>query len=422
MADNKNILIGISGGIACYKIPFLIRLLIKKGYNVRVVATVNALEFVTPLTLRTLCGYEVYTDMFGKYNTSATEHISTAQWADCFVVAPATANIIAKMANGVADDVLSTTYLAYDKPVLICPAMNNNMYFSKSVQRNLKTLLQDGNIIIDSENGFLACGIDGKGRMAEVKEIARKIDEIFEKDKSKTSKTEQTCINDEPLCFEGKVVTITAGPTREKIDSVRFISNNSSGKMGVALAEEFLRLGAKVNLVIGPVSIDLPKSEKLNTVSVVSAEEMFNQATKYAECSDVIICAAAVADYTPEKTFVGKMKKKEDELHLNLVPTKDILKEIGKRKTDKQILVGFALETDNELENAKHKLKSKNLDFIVLNSLKDKGAGFEVDTNKITIIDRNEVVKTFPLKTKAEVSKDIIGIIKNLCEHNLSGR
>ncbi len=394
--EGKNILVGISGGIAAYKTPTLIRFLIKKGARVKVVATKNALEFVTTLTLQTLSDSKVYTDMFGEWNDTSTKHISLSEWADCFVVAPATANIIGKYANGIADDVLSTTLLAFKKTVFLCPAMNSVMYFNKSVQRNLNILRQDGIQIIDSEEGFLACGTSGKGRMEEPEIIVDKVEKFFAQN----------------LDFSNRVITITAGPTRERIDSVRFISNNSSGRMGVVIAEEFINRGANVNLILGPVSIDTPKNDRLNIVGVESAEDMYKQTLRYAQNSSIIVCAAAVADYTSKDKYKGKMKKKIDVLQLDLVPTKDILKELGKKKTSSQILVGFALEMDNELENAKQKLHSKNLDFIILNSLRDKGAGFEVETNKVTIIDKNDTIKDFPLKSKKDVARDIVDLIK----------
>lgn len=392
----KNILVGISGGIAAYKTPFLIRLLVKKGCNVKVVTTPNALEFVTPLTLQTLSGNKVYNDMFRLSDDMTTEHIALADWADCFIVAPATANVIGKFACGIADDALTTSFLAFKKTVFLCPAMNSAMFFNKSVQRNLNLLQQDGIQIIDSEEGFLACGTTGKGRMEEPEVIVQRVETFFENNSD----------------FADKTVTITAGPTRERIDSVRFISNNSSGRMGISLAEEFISRGAKVNLVLGPVSIKPLQNERLNVINVESASEMYDSTLQCAEESSVVVCAAAVADYTPCEKHEGKLKKKEDNLQLNLVPTKDILAELGKRKAISQILVGFALETDNELENAKAKREKKNLDFIVLNSLRDKGAGFEVDTNKITVIDKSNSVKNFPLKSKKEVAADIVNLIK----------
>lgn len=392
----KNILVGVSGGIASCKVPILIRLLVKKGADVRVVATKNALEFITPLTLQTLSGNRVYKDMFNEWEGSTTEHIALSQWADCLIVAPATANVISKYACGIADDVLTTTLLACQKPIFICPSMNSAMYFSKAIQRNLELLRQDGVRIIDSERGFLACGTSGKGRMKEPEEIVADI-EIFFGNK---------------MDFVDKVVTITAGPTRERIDSVRFISNSSSGRMGIALTNEFLQRGSKVNLILGPVSVNIPQHELLSVQKVESASEMYDATLNVAHNSSVIICAAAVSDYTPLEKYSGKMKKTKDNLQLNLVQTKDILAELGRRKTSSQVLVGFALETDNELENAKIKREKKNLDLIILNSLRDEGAGFEVDTNKITVVDRMDSIKKFPLKSKEEVARDIVNLIK----------
>ncbi|MBO6117834.1 MAG: bifunctional phosphopantothenoylcysteine decarboxylase/phosphopantothenate--cysteine ligase CoaBC [Bacteroidales bacterium] len=394
--SGKNVLIGISGGIAAYKAPFLIRLLVKKGCNVKVTATDNALKFVTPLTLQTLSGNTVYNRMFDLPSQMTTEHITLAQWADCFVIAPATADIIGKYASGIADDALSTVLLAFEKDVFVCPAMNSAMYFNKSVQRNLTLLQQDGVHIIDSDEGFLACGTTGKGRMAEPEEIVEKLEQFY------------GCNND----LNDKTVTVTAGPTRESIDSVRFISNNSSGKMGLALAYSFIRCGAKVNLVAGPLSEKITPLKGLNVINTVSAEDMYKATVDVFDTSDITVCAAAVADYTPKEKHTGKLKKKEDNLLLNLVPTKDILAELGKRKKPSQILVGFALETDNELENAKLKLLKKNLDMILLNSLKDEGAGFEVDTNKVTAVKKSGEIISMPLKSKREVADDIVNLIK----------
>lgn len=397
MINGKKVVVGISGGIAAYKVPMLVRLLIKKDCEVRVVATDNALKFVSEVTLQTLSSYPVYNDMFSRFQEKTTNHISLAQWGEIFIVAPATANIIGKYANAIADDALSTTLLAFNKKVFLCPAMNNNMYENIGVQENIDKLKKRGVEIIDSEQGDLACGTVGKGRMAEVEHIVKYIEDFFEENKE---------INKKNKDFSGQVITITAGATRENIDKVRFISNASSGKMGYELAKELLRRGAKVNLVCGVVSQTIEENDCLNLVKVVSAQEMFDATVGLYSKSDACICSAAVADYTPEVTYPNKLKKQEAELTIKLKPTKDILAYLGKNKK-KQILVGFALETDNEIENAKKKLKDKNLDFIVLNSLNDKGAGFDCNTNKVTLIDKNNMI-ALPLKTKEEVAKDII--------------
>ncbi|MDY6381219.1 MAG: bifunctional phosphopantothenoylcysteine decarboxylase/phosphopantothenate--cysteine ligase CoaBC [Synergistales bacterium] len=389
----KRILVGVSGGIAAYKIPMLVRLLTKERNEVKVVATDNALNFVSELTLQTLSKHKVYTDMFLPYEESTTEHISLSEWADVFVVAPATANIIGKYANGVADDALSTVLLAFEKKIFFAPAMNTAMYNNQAVQNNLKTLQSRGVELIEGEEGELACGSVGKGRMAEVEQIFESIDKYF-------SQAED---------LRGKTFLVTAGPTVEQIDSVRYISNNSSGKMGYALAREILQRGGKVSLISGPVSETIEDNSNLNLVKVKSAEQMYEASMREFAKSDAAICSAAVADYTPKQVFSGKMKKKDQSLTIELEPTKDILKTLGQNK-GKKIVVGFALESNDEVANAKKKLSSKNLDFIVLNSLNDKGAGFEYTTNKVTLIDKDSCV-ALPLKTKQEVAKDIINKI-----------
>ncbi len=395
--QGKNIIVGISGGIAAYKVPLLIRLLIQKGANVRVVVSKNALEFVTALTLQTVSKHPIYKDMFKEWSETTTEHISLAKWADCLIVAPASADIIGKYANGIADDCLTTTLLAFEKTIFLCPAMNTAMYYNFSVRKNVNFLLQNGVKIIDSEEGELACGVNAKGRMEEPDKIIEKVEMFFSNKED----------------FSNQVVTITAGPTRESIDSVRYISNNSSGRMGIEIAKEFIRRGARVNLILGPTSIEIPTHERLSITHVVSAEDMYLQTIEYAEKSSIIVCSAAVADYTTKEKHIGKIKKKQDIIHLDLVPTKDILKELGKKKTSSQVLVGFALETDNEIDNAITKLQKKNLDFIVLNSLRDEGAGFEYSTNKVTIIDKKGNVDKYPLKSKTLVAIDIVNKIKD---------
>lgn len=396
MLSGKNILIGISGGIAAYKTPFLIRELIKKSCQVKVVVTKNALEFVTLTTLKTLSQNDVYHDMF-LHNEYSTEHISLTDWADCFVVAPATANIIGKYVNGIADCPLSTSLLAFNKDVFIAPAMNSKMFSNPILQKNIQTLKSIGISFISSTKGYLACGYEGEGRMEEPIEIVRFMEEFYSK----------------KLELKGKTVLVTAGGTQEQIDAVRYIGNNSSGKMGFCIAEELANRGAKVILITGRTHLEV-KNNNITLVNVISSHEMFIQTTKHFPKSDVAILSAAVSDYRPEQQAKNKIKKTQANLTITLTPTEDILATLGKTKKKNQILVGFALETDNELENAKKKLTKKNLDFIVLNSLNDKGAGFGTSTNKITIIDKNNKIEHFKLKSKEEVAVDIVNKLISL--------
>ena len=391
----KKVLIGISGGIAAYKALTAIRLFRKSGCEVKVVATQNALSFVTPLSIETLSDNKLYVDMFEHSMQRHTEHISLAQWADVFVVAPATANIIGKLSNGIADDALSTTLLACTKPVFIAPAMNENMYLHKSVQKNLQTLQEYGYHIINPTDGMLACGTEGVGRMAEPEEIFQIVSHYLNAD-------------DSPK----KRALITAGPTFEPIDPVRFIGNHSSGLMGFSLAESLAEQGWHVDLVAGQTHLKI-NSPLIHRVDVTTAEEMLDVCLQYYKKADLIIMAAAVADYTPKTKSEHKIKKKDDSLSIDLKPTTDILKTIASKKTKNQLVVGFALETDNELENAKQKLHTKNLDFIVLNSLNDKGAGFGTQTNKVTLIDKNENMTAFPMQSKRQTAHDIILCILN---------
>jgi phosphopantothenoylcysteine decarboxylase/phosphopantothenate--cysteine ligase len=391
MLTGKKILIGISGGIAAYKTPLLIRQLIKRGCQVKIVATHNALEFVTLTTLRTISQHNVYYDILSKDGEYSTEHISLTDWADCFIIAPATANIIGKYANGIADDALSTSLLAFDKEIFLAPAMNTKMYNNSIVQENINKIAKRGVKIISPTKGNLACGYDGDGRMEEPEIIANIIEDYYS--------------NKLPL--KNKTYLVTAGGTQEKIDAVRYIGNNSSGKMGYCIAEELASKGGKVILISGKTHLKT-SNPNIKLINIVSAQEMFDEAIKYFSlCNGAILCAA-VADYKPASVATNKIKKTSQDLSITLTPTCDILASLGKGKKENQILVGFALETDNEVENAKKKLKKKNLDFIVLNSLNDKGAGFEVSTNKITIIDKDEKVESFELKSKEEVAKDIV--------------
>ncbi|MDR0367986.1 MAG: bifunctional phosphopantothenoylcysteine decarboxylase/phosphopantothenate--cysteine ligase CoaBC [Bacteroidales bacterium] len=391
---NKKVLIGISGGIAAYKSLTLIRLFRKAGCEVKVIATRHALSFVTPLTIETLSNNKLYADMFDNQAERHTEHISLTEWADVMLAAPATANIIGKLANGIADDALSTTLLAFTKPLYIAPAMNENMYRHFSVQNNLKILRQHACRIIDPESGMLACNTEGVGRMAEPETIFDVIAGDF-------------CLNE-----KRKRALVTAGPTYEPIDPVRFIGNRSSGLMGFSLAEALAEKGFEVDLITGHTHLET-HSRHIHRIDVNTAEEMLNACLKHYEAADVIIMSAAVADYTPKVTHDSKLKKKEQSLSLSLelIPTEDILKTIAAKKKKNQLVVGFALETDNELQHAKEKLHTKRLDFIVLNSLNDKGSGFDVSTNKVTLIDKEDVVSEFPLQSKQQAARDIVRTI-----------
>ncbi|MEE0961750.1 MAG: bifunctional phosphopantothenoylcysteine decarboxylase/phosphopantothenate--cysteine ligase CoaBC [Bacteroidales bacterium] len=385
-----NVVIAISGGIAAYKIPFLIRLFRKAGHKVKVVVTKNALNFVTEATLQTLSDNLVYSDMFAG-NKDMTEHISIADWADYYIVAPATANIIGKYANAIADDCITTTLLAFDKDVFLAPAMNTKMYANKGVQNNLQILASRGVNIISPNCGELACGANGDGRMAEPEEIFAFVNNHIAKSK----------------ILAGKTICVTAGPTYEQIDPVRFIGNNSSGKMGFAIAESLAAKGALVKLIAGPTHLNT-KNCNIERIDVKSAEQMYNATVKEFKQADVAILSAAVADYTPKNVFSQKVKKADNVLNIELQPTKDILAQLGRMKTDKQTLVGFALETNDEENNAKQKLSKKNLDFIVLNSLNDKNACFGFDTNKVTIIDSNGNMTKTDLKSKSEIAEDVV--------------
>lgn len=393
----KHIVIGITGGIAAYKSLFLIRLFKSNGYEVRVVATKHALEFVTPLTIETLSQNKLYSDLFDPTEHRDVQHISTAEWADCVVVAPATANIIGKYACGIADDALSTMLLATRKPIFIAPAMNENMFNEPTVQHNIDLLKQKGCHIIEPQSGFLACGTTGNGRMEEPEKIYTIVNQHLQSKQ----------------IFSGKKVMITAGPTYEPIDPVRFIGNHSSGLMGFSLAEAAAARGADVTLVTGPTSLST-SNPLIHRVDVTSAEQMFQQCMAIADQQDIMIMSAAVADFTPAETAPQKIKKTCDELNIRLVKTKDILATIGKQKRDDQFLVGFALETENEKVNALKKLHTKNADLIVLNSLRTKGAGFRTQTNKVLMITRNEQTFESELKDKREIAVDILNLIDQL--------
>lgn len=391
----KHIVIGISGGIAAYKTMHLIRLFKKNGHEVRVTATRNALQFVTPLTIETLSQNRLYVDMFDRNRTMEVEHISMAEWADVLVVAPATANVIAKFAHGIADDALSTLFLAVTKPVFIAPAMNNNMFGNPAVQQNLATLRERGCHILSPNEGFLACGTSGSGRMQEPEEIFETVDEFLSEDNS----------------LQGKKVMITAGPTYEPIDPVRFIGNHSSGLMGFCLAEAAARKGAEVSLVTGPSSCTA-RHRNIHRYDVKTADEMYQQCMQLVDNQDIIIMSAAVADYTPAHVAPEKIKKDFAQLSVELVKTKDILASVGKIKRDDQLLIGFALETENEVENAKKKLHNKNADLIVLNSLRTAGAGFRTATNQVTIFSKDGREFASELKSKQEIAEEILQTAK----------
>lgn len=397
MLGGKNILLGITGGIAAYKTTFLVRLLIKAGANVKVVLTESASSFVAPLTLATLSKNAVLSSFVDEENGSVSwnNHVELGLWADIMLIAPATANTLSKMANGTCDNLLMATYLSAKCPVYFAPAMDLDMHKHPSTTATFKKLLSFGNIMIPATSGELASGLIGEGRMAEPEDIVGFLNDHLGKG----------------LPLEGKKVLITAGPTYEAIDPVRFIGNHSSGLMGYELAKNAAKLGAKVYLISGPSYLSIQHSQ-IELVKVTSADEMYNATVAFYPEMDIVICAAAVADYRPKLVAEQKIKKTPDEFTITLVKNRDILFSLGEMKK-KQFLVGFALETENEVENAIGKLKRKNLDAIVLNSMNDSGAGFGKLTNKISFIDKNLDIKTFGLKTKAEVALDILNEIKN---------
>ncbi len=389
---NKNIIIGITGGIAAYKSAIICRLAKKAGAEIRIIMTPLAKEFITPLTLATLSKHPILVDFFNPENGDWNSHIDLGLWADAYLIAPATANTMAKMAHGIADNLLLTTYLSARCPVFIAPAMDVDMYHHPATLDARQILQKRGNHIIEPSVGELASGLQGKGRMEEPEEIIAQLLSYF-------SQREQ---------FKGKRFLVTAGPTYEKIDPVRFIGNYSSGKMGYAIANELASRGATVDLVSGPVALEI-SHPNIMLHKVETTEQMYKHCMKLFPASQGAVLAAAVADFMPATANKSKTKRtKQKEFSIKLKPTRDIAAELGKQKTEKQTIIGFALETTNEIENATEKRKRKNFDFIVLNSLNDKGAGFEYDTNKITIIDKNEQVTEFPLKTKKEVAFDIV--------------
>lgn len=391
MLKGKHIILGVTGSIAAYKAATLTRLLVKEGASVKVVMTPLAKEFITPLTMATLSKSPIMVDFYNPENGDWNSHVDLGLWADLYLIAPASANTIGKMAGGIADNLLLTTYLSAKCPVMVAPAMDLDMYKHPATQRNLKVLQSFGNIIIEPESGELASGLIGKGRMEEPERIVAFIADYFARQED----------------FKGKKVVVTAGPTYEKIDPVRFIGNYSSGKMGLAIAEEFVGRGAEVVLVCGPVNLKT-SHPAIRRVDVESAAQMYEVTSKEFVNSDVAVLSAAVADFTPKEKADHKIKRGKDDLLLELLPTKDIAAELGRIKTASQLLVGFALETNDEEVNALSKMQRKNLDMIVLNSLNDKGAGFSVDTNKVTILDKAGDKTVYELKTKVEVAKDIV--------------
>lgn len=392
----KKVVLGITGSIAAYKACLIIRLLIKSGAEVQVVITPAGKEFITPITLSALTSKPVISEFFSQRDGTWHSHVDLGLWADVMLIAPATASTIGKMANGIADNMLITTYLSMKAPVFVAPAMDLDMYAHPSTQANLKTLMSYGNHIIEPGTGFLASKLEGKGRMEEPENIVASLDRFFAKQEAGAAD------------LEGKAVLITAGPTYEKIDPVRFIGNYSSGKMGFALAEECARRGAQVTLVCGPVSSAMKTaSNSIRRIDVESAHEMHEACMEAFPSADAAILCAAVADFAPETVADKKIKRTGDDMVIRLKPNPDIAAALGKNKKEHQTMIGFALETNDEETNAQAKLKKKNFDFIVLNSLRDKGAGFRTDTNKIAIISGNGRTD-YPLKPKTEVAADII--------------
>ena len=398
MLKDKNILLGVTGGIAAYKIANLASMLKKQGANVKVIMTENACQFITPMTFETLTAQKVYTDTFDRNFEFKVDHIELGKWADVFLIAPATANVIGKLANGIADDMLTTTALAMRCPILVSPAMNTAMFESKVVKHNIMKLRTYGMDIIMPASGHLACGDTGAGKMPEPEMLLEYIKRGVYKKKD----------------LVGKKVCVSAGPTREAIDPVRYISNNSTGKMGVEIAKMAAYRGAKVSLIVGPSNVFVP--DFINRIDIKSAEEMYEEIMKISDSQDIIIKAAAVADYTPANYSDEKIKKKDGDLSIELSRTKDILKELGERKENnpkKQFICGFSMETENMEENSKNKLAKKNADMIVANNVKVDGAGFGTDTNVVTIFTKDNEIRLDKL-SKTEVAEKIFDeIVRN---------
>ena len=398
MLKDKNILLGVTGGIAAYKIANLASMLKKQGANVKVIMTENACQFITPMTFETLTAQKVYTDTFDRNFEFKVDHIELGKWADVFLIAPATANVIGKLANGIADDMLTTTALAMRCPILVSPAMNTAMFENKVVKHNIMKLRTYGMDIIMPASGHLACGDTGAGKMPEPEMLLEYIKRGVYKKKD----------------LVGKKVCVSAGPTREAIDPVRYISNNSTGKMGVEIAKMAAYRGAKVSLVMGPSNVFVP--DFINRIDIKSAEDMYEEIMKISDSQDIIIKAAAVADYTPANYSDEKIKKKDGDLSIELSRTKDILKELGDRKENnpkKQFICGFSMETENMEENSKNKLAKKNADMIVANNVKVDGAGFGTDTNVVTIFTKDNEIRLDKL-SKTEVAEKIFDeIVRN---------
>lgn len=415
MLKGKKIVLGITGSIAAYKSCLIIRGLIKRGAEVQVVITPAGKEFITPITLSALTHKPVVSEFFSQRDGTWNSHVDLGLWADAMLIAPCTASTLGKMAHGIADNMLITTYLSMKAPVFIAPAMDLDMYKHPSTQANMKTLLGYGNHIIEPEVGFLASGLEGKGRMEEPDIIVECLDRFFDEQAQQNSKPDEAenCEEKESdkLDLKGKKIMITAGPTYEKIDPVRFIGNYSSGKMGFALAEECCRRGAEVTLVAGPVSLSC--SEAIHRIDVESCEEMYQAATKAFASTDAAILCAAVADFKPSEIADRKIKREKDDLEFRLVPTHDIAAALGKMKQKNQRIVAFALETNDEEANAQKKRKKKNADFIVLNSTRNPGTTFRTDDNQITIISE-EGKKEYEKKPKTEVARDIINELAHL--------
>lgn len=395
MQEKRTVVLGVTGGIAAYKALDIVSRLRKKDINVHVIMTKSAAEFVTPLSFQSLSQNYVVEDMFAEPKSWDIEHISLASKADLFVIAPASANMIGKIANGIADDMLSTTVMATKAPVLLAPAMNTNMYDNPIVQKNIEFLKSMGYFFIEPDEGRLACGVTGKGKLAEPEKIVDVIDMLLHKNKD----------------LAGKKVLVTAGPTREDIDPVRFITNRSSGKMGYAIARAARNRGADVTLISGPVGLNPP--EKVRYVGVYSADDMYREVVNHFEDADIVIKSAAVADYRPKDKSNIKIKKSDDDMEIPLTRNKDILKELGKMKKN-QILVGFAAETNDLIQNAQRKVLKKNLDAIVANDVTMEKSGFNTDTNTVKIIDKSGNILEFPNMSKDEVAHNILDFILNI--------
>ncbi|MBN2746475.1 MAG: bifunctional phosphopantothenoylcysteine decarboxylase/phosphopantothenate--cysteine ligase CoaBC [Bacteroidales bacterium] len=389
--QGKHILIGISAGIAAYKIPFLVRLLKKSGAEVQIIMTPSSLGFVTPLTLSTLSQRPVLIEPFNQETGQWNSHVELSLWADAMIIAPATANTMAKMVTGITDNLLLATYLSARSQVFIAPTMDLDMYQHPVTQENIGKLRKMGHILLEPNTGELASGLEGAGRMQEPEEIFQVLNDFFEKKKS----------------LSHLKILISAGPTFEKIDPVRFIGNHSTGKMGISLCKVFANLDAEVQLISGPGVPEI-NHQRIKQTKVTTADDMLRECEKHFPSSDITIMAAAIADFKPKNISDKKIKKGNNPPVIELIPTPDVLFNLGKQKKEHQLLIGFALETDQEMEHAKQKLERKNLDFIVLNSLRDSGSGFGFDTNQITIIDKNGSTKVFPLKSKDMVANDIL--------------